>query len=104
MTERLADTTLATMERASLSTLATVDNSYDARDILVELGLTHLQMEPEKLFQAFQEIWAGMHGRSGIENLGIVATVFGTMSNNTYNPLTQEYAVALAREKQQSQS
>lgn len=101
MTERRADTTLAILEEANLATIATADSPYAVRDALVELGLVHLQMEPAKLAQAMQEIWAGMHGRSGIENLGIVASVFGIMSSAGNNPLTNEYAVALARDAQQ---
>lgn len=39
-----------------------------------------------------------MHGRSGIQNLGIIATTIGTIFNSGQNLFTQEYAVSKARQ------
>lgn len=98
MAKETADTTLGIIEEHCYDTLATTPSPYEARDMLVALGFTHLAMGPQESVLAFQEIWAGMHGRSGTENLGILATVLGTVFNSGPNPLTVEYAAAKARD------
>ena len=92
-------TTLERRQTALYDTLATTDNTYEGRDALVELGFTHLAMEPGKMKQAAREIWAGMHGRSGMENLGIVARVATYISAGARDPETLEYADALRRDR-----
>ena len=101
MTER-APTVLEQREAALYDQLATAQDIYQGRDALVGLGFTHLAMEPNKLKLAMQEIWAGMHGRSGLENLGIVAGVAAYISGGANDPHTLEYAAALRQDQQRA--
>ncbi len=72
---------------------------YDTRDALVGLGMTHLAMEPAKITLAVKEIWAGMHSRTGLENLGIIGLVAGYIAGGVQDPRTLEYAEAFHRDR-----
>lgn len=61
-------------------------------------------MEPRRMKLAAQELWAGMHGRSGLENLAIVAQVAAYISGGANDPETLEYADALRRDRQYRES
>ncbi len=89
--------TLEILEDHCYDTIRTAESQYAVRDALTELGFIELQMEPEKLASGLERIWTGMHGRSGLENLGILATTLGVFCNTGPNPLTVEYAVTKAR-------
>ena len=90
--------TLEIIENHCYDTIANTNSPDEMRDALTELGFAHLAMEPSKLPLAIQEIWASMHGRSRIQNLGIIATTIGTIFNSGQNLFTQEYAVSKARQ------
>ena len=100
MAER-AKTTLEQLEDDQYAVLLESNNIYATGDALVHLGITHLAMEPQKTGQALQEIWAGMHSHTGMQNLAIVAQILGIISNAgmPQNPLTLEYADALQRDR-----
>ena len=99
MSER-EHTVLAIVEEGYYGIIETSDNPYEVRDAITELGFTHLAMEPAKFKQAVKEIWAGMHSRSNIENLGIIARVGGYISAGFNDPLTLEYAAALRADRE----
>ena len=99
MSER-EHTALAIVEESCYEIIETSDDPYEVRDAITELGFTHLAMEPAKFKQAVKEIWTGMHGRSNIENLGIVARVGGYISAGYNDPLTLEYATALRADRE----
>lgn len=92
-------TTLERIETTCYDTIATSDDMYEIRDAMTELGMTHLAMEPGKLKLAMTELWASMHGRSGLENLGIVAGVAGYIAGGYNDPRTREYADALRQDR-----
>ena len=98
MTAEAPKSTLEIIEDYCYTTIATAKSPDEMRDALTELGFVHLAMEPSKIPLAIQEIWASMHGRSGIQNLGIIATTIGTIFNSGQNLFTQEYAVSKARQ------
>ncbi len=90
--ETPSKSTLEMTEAACYETIATAEDPYKVRDALTELGFVHLSMELGKFPQAMQEIWASMRGRSGLENLGIIAITLGTLYNTGKNQLTDNYA------------
>jgi hypothetical protein len=94
-------TTLERIETACYDTIATSGDTYEVRDAMTALGMTHLAMEPGKLPLAMRELWASMHGRTGLENLGIVATVAGYVAGGYSDPRTQEYADALRQDRRE---
>ena len=58
----------ATIEHAS-STLETSTSPTEGATALVELGLAHL--EQREYVTGLKELWAGMHGQTGINNIAI---------------------------------
>jgi len=97
-------TTLEHFEDAFYGVLETSPDPYEVRDAMTELGFIHLAMEPAKFKQGAKEIWAGMHGRTLPENLGIVARVAGYIYSGYNNPLTLEHAAALRQDREQAAS
>lgn len=69
-----------------------------AADALAEIGLTHARMEPQKLPQAAQEIWAGMRGQNVKGKLATAAKVLHILTAS-YDPESAQYAAALRREQ-----
>lgn len=70
------------------------ENVRRTSDALVMSGLNHLRMGPGEWRMAFDEIWTGMHGRSGLENFGILALVAGYIAGGANDPLSHEHANA----------
>ncbi len=96
MTER--QPTLSTLEAAEdglYAVLETSQNPYETQDALTMLGMTHLWMEPARFSQGLREVWAGMHGRPGMQNLGITAQVLLNLTDYGSNLLSKEHAAAL---------
>ncbi len=69
--------------------LATFDTPEQGADVLLGLGLTHLRMHEFR--RAAHEIWAAMHGRTGMQNLGTVALLGGYFANTGVDKATQEH-------------
>lgn len=88
-------TILERAEDAYYEQLGTAETDREALDALAGLGLTHLVMEPGKLRLAMQELWASMHGRSGLEVLAIAATAASYLHGAPSDPRTLEYAAAI---------
>jgi hypothetical protein len=93
-------TTLEQFEAACYETIASGD-AHQVHDGIATLGMTHLAMDPDKLPAAIRELWASMHGRSGLASLAIAVTAAGYIASGYNDPLTQEYAAAL-RDRQRS--
>ena len=77
--------------------LATFNTTQEGADILVGLGYTHLRMHEFR--KAAHEIWAGMHGRTTLQNLGTVGLVCGYFANTGVDEATREHFEVL-REQQ----
>ncbi len=84
-------------ERTTLELVETgMQGEYAANpssDALLELGMVHTHMR--HLNEAIPELWAAMHGRSGLENLAIVAE-FGSrlFQDYRYDTLALEQIIA----------
>lgn len=76
-------TTLERIETACYDTMATSDDAYEVRDAMTALGMTHLAMEPGKLPLAMRELWAGMHGRTGLETSALLRRLLATLPAGT---------------------
>ncbi len=95
MAEQRKMSTLEAAEDGLYAVLETSNNPDEVRTALAHLGMTHLWMEPAKLGQGLREIWASMHGRPGLENLGTAAQTLLLLTNYGINPLSQEHAAVL---------
>ncbi|NCU38367.1 hypothetical protein EOL96_04910 [Candidatus Saccharibacteria bacterium] len=67
--------------------LDTFETPQEGADILVSLGLTHMRMHEFR--RAADEIWGGMHGRTGMQNLGTLAVVGGYFLNSGIDQATR---------------
>lgn len=100
MTERQREPTLLEIMEDTLNNQISVsDDPHEVKDALTELGLTHVSMGPGRMRRGMQEIWAGMHGRSGLENLGIIARVASGLVSLPNNYLTNEQQVAFNQDR-----
>ena len=96
MTETMSST-LRQNEDKIYEVMFTSEDVSEVRDSMVASGLNHLRMEPSKLKLAFGELWTGMRGRSGYENLAITAAVAGYMFSGGSDYLSNEHAMAMRR-------
>ena len=89
---RTAETRMSRLqqdEAALRGDLATFNTVQEGADILVGLGYTHLRMHEFR--KAAHEIWAGMHGRTTLQNLGTVGLVCGYFANTGVDEATREH-------------
>ena len=93
--------TLEIFESIIYDEMAETSDPRALGNLYVESGMNHLRMEPGKFKLAAQEIWTGMHGRSGLENLGIIARVGSYIAGGIGDPLTYEHAAALREPRRQ---
>lgn len=77
--------------------LATFNTTQEGADILVGLGYTHLRMHEFR--KAAGEIWAGMHGRTVLQNIGTTALVALYFTNSGVDKAYEDHLKAIFEQR-----